>query len=326
MTALASTALASTALASTALASTALLLALQGAAGRPVVGVDVHPATVAIGEPFTVRVRVQAPAGAVIKFPPVPDSGGAIEALDPRAIEDHSTADRFDQSATYRFIAWMPGRRAVPLDDVRWEHPRGSEALTLDRVFVEVTSLLPADTAEQTPRKARTILEPPPPYWRWGLGAVVVLAIVWLSVTAWRRRAQRVQPSDAFADAQAGFRAVDALLLVEAGEPGRAVLAYAEVMRTYLTRRFPPASDGLTTPEYVQVLAEHELPILPEEVASVLDTADAIKFAGAPADAAIVARVARAAQGVVRDVQLAYEARLKAIDKGKGSRGRRRAP
>ncbi len=303
----------------------ALLLALQGATTRPVVGVDVHPVTVAVGEPFTVRVRVQAPAGAVIKFPLVPDSGGNVEALDPRAIEDHSTADRFDQTAIYRFIAWAPGRLAVPLDDARWEHPRGSEVLSLGDVFVEVTTMLPADTAAQTPKSARDIITPPPAYWRWALGAIVVAAIAWLVFVAWRRRRQNAPPPDAFADAQAGFGAVDALNLVEAGEPGRAVLAYAEVMRTYLTRRFPQATDGLTTPEYLRALADHELPILPEEVATVLDAADAVKFAGAAADTARVTAVARSARGVVRDVQLAYEARLKAIDKGKGPHGRRRA-
>jgi hypothetical protein len=130
-------------------------------------------------------------------------------------------------------------------------------------------------------------------------------------------------PRDAFADAQAGFAAVDALALRKPAN-GRAVLLYADVMRAYLTRRFPQATDGLITAEYVKTLADNALPILPEEVGEVLEAADAVKFAGATVADADVARVARSARGVVRDVQVAYEARLAAADKGKGPRGRRR--
>ncbi|MBW7934690.1 MAG: DUF4381 family protein [Gemmatimonadaceae bacterium] len=301
----------------------ALALALQGGRGeRPVVGVEVQPTTVAVGEPFTVRIRVRAPAGAVIRFPAVPDSAGAVEAMDPRAIEDRSTSDAFDQTASYRFIAWEPGRRPVPLDDVHWELPRGAERLALGPVAIEVTSLLPSDTAAWVPRAARDAFDPPPQWWRWGLIAAGLVAIAWMSRRLWRRRGES-KPPDAFADAQAEFAAVDAQGFAEAGEPGRAVLAYAEVMRAYLTRRFPQATDGLTSGDFVRTLAAHDLPILPEEVEEVLAAADAVKFAGAPMDGERVTALTRAARGVVRDVQLAYEARLAAADKGKGPRGRR---
>jgi hypothetical protein len=307
------------------LAPVALLLAFQDPPVRPMVGVEVQPLTVAVGEPFTVRVRVRAAAGTLIRFPAVPDSAGGVEAVDPRAIADNSTRTVFDQTATYRFIAWEPGRRDVPLGDVRWEQARTMHTLPVGRLRVEVTTLLPADTAELVPRAARAPLDPVPAWWRWALGAAGVLAIAWMSRRAWRtRRTAGAAPLDAYADAQAGFAAVDALALVEAGEPGRAVLGYADVMRAYLTRRFPRASDGLITAEYVTALADSALPIRPEEVAEVLEAADAVKFAAAAVDAERVAHVARDARDVVRDVQVAYEARLAAADKGKGPRGRRR--
>ena len=302
----------------------ALLLALQGGPGRPLVTVEVQPATVAVGEPFTVRVRVRAAPGAAIRFPAVPDSAGAIEAVDPRAIDDHSTSAVFDQTAIYRFIAWEPGRRIVPLGDVRWELPRGAEGLSTGPARVEVTSLLPADTAAQVPRAARAVLDPPPRWWRWVLAGLGLLAIAVMSWRAWRGRAAAVRPVDPYVEAQASFAAIDALALVDAGEPGRAVLAYAEVMRDYLARRFPTAVEGLTTPEFVQALAGQALPIHPDEVAGVLIVADAVKFSGAVVDADAVRQVARAARGVVSDVQVAHAARLAAADKGKGPRGRRR--
>ncbi|MBM3907532.1 MAG: hypothetical protein FJ363_05550 [Gemmatimonadetes bacterium] len=302
-----------------------LLAAPQGDGARPIVGVDVRPATVAVGEPFTVRVRVRASAGATVRFPEVPDSAGAIEALDPRAIENRSTSEWLDQTAVYRFIAWEPGRRAAPLGPVLWSHARATEPIAFTVPAVEVTTMLPADTALLQPRAARAPFEAPPQWWRWGLIAASLLAIAWMLRRAWRRRGETASAPDAFADAQASFAAVDALALADAGEPGRAVLLNAEVMRAYLARRFPQAADGLTTPEFVRALAEHQLPILPEEVAEVLDAADAVKFAGAPVDDARLARIARAARGVVRDVQAAYEARLAVADKGKGARGRRRS-
>jgi hypothetical protein len=306
-----------------------LLVALQtppqGALARPIVAVEVDPSTVAVGQPFAVRVRVRALPGATIHFPAVPDSAGSIEAVDPRAIEDRSTSAVLDQTAVYRFIGWEPGRRTVPLGDVSWDQSRGREVLSIGAVRVDVTSALPADTVAQEPRDARDPFDPPPGWWRWALGAVVALAVAFMSWRSLRRRRSVAAPADAYVDAQAAFAAVEQLAFDDAGEPGRAVLAYAEVMREYLTRRFPPATVGLTTPEYVRTLAGNSLPILPEEVQGVLACADAVKFAGAAVDASGVAAVARAARGIVRDVQVAYEARLAAADKGppRRPRGRR---
>jgi len=276
----------------------------------------------AVGLRGWVVVRVRAPAGSTIRFPAVPDSAGSVEALDPRAIEDHSTAAVFDQTAVYRFIAWEPGTRVVPITDVRWEQPRASEQLALGTVHVTVTSALPADTAEQVQRPARDPLPPPPQWWRWALATLAVLAIALMSWRAWRRRDHARPAADPFVDAERSFDAVDKAAFDDAGEPGRAVLAYAEVMREYLTRRFPRATDGLVTEEYVHVLAHNSLPIMPQEVRDVLAAADDVKFAGAAVDAAAVRSVAAGARSVVRDVQTAYEARLAAADKG--PRGRRK--
>lgn len=302
----------------------ALRWAPQGEVARPIVSVEVRPDTVAVGQPFTVRLRVRAVPGATIRFPTVPDSAGGIEAVDPRAIEDHSTSAVLDRTAVYRLVAWEPGRRAVPLGDLRWEQPRGPELLGTGGVQVYVTSALPADTAQQVPRDARAPFDPPRGWWRWALGALAVLAIFWLSARALRRRRAIARPPDAFVDAEAAFAAIDQLALDEAGEPGHAVLAYAEVMRAYLTRRFPAATIGLTSTEYVRALATNALPILPGEVLDVLERSDAVKFAGVAVNADAVRSVARAARGIVRDVQTAYEVRLAAAEKVPSRRRRGR--
>lgn len=306
------------------LAIPAMLALMAQGAERPVVSVAVPSAPVPVGEPFAVSVRVRAPGGATIRFPAVPDSGGGVEAVDPRAIVDRSTADVTDQTATYTFVAWEPGVRVVPLADLAWERGRRVEPLALGAIRVQVAATLPADTAEYVAKPARAPFPPPPQWWRWVLAAMVVLAMAALARMAWRRRATRAPVSDPFADAEREFAAVHQAAFDDAGEPGRAVLAYAEVMRAYLTRRFPAAGEGLTTNDYVQALEDAHLPILPDEVRVVLDASDAVKFAGAAVDSAGVAVVARKARGVVRDVQTVYEARLAAADKGKGPRGQRR--
>ena len=47
------------------------------------VGVDVAPDTVTVGEAFVVSVRVRAPLGAAVQFPPGPDSMHVLQAIDP---------------------------------------------------------------------------------------------------------------------------------------------------------------------------------------------------------------------------------------------------
>lgn len=299
----------------------------QGTVSGTGASITVSPTTVMVGEPFTVRLHLRGPAGITAHFPSVPDSGGTVEATDPRAIEDSSTATTFDQTAVYRFIAWEPGRRAIPLGGFSWVMA-GSPVVHSERseAMIEVASALPADTALQQAKGARDTIAPPIAWWRVLLAAVALLTIVGLIWWARRRRTALAATPDAYADAQAGFAAVDELALTDAGEPGRAMLAYAEVMRAYLTRRFPAAGDGLTSREYVRVLEANDLPILPDEVRSVLDAADTVKFAGEALDAERVRLHAAAARGVVRDVQMAYQARLAALDRGKGPKGRRRTP
>jgi hypothetical protein len=55
-------------------------------AGQPQVAVSVRPDTVTIGQPITVLIRIQAPAGSTIEFPVGPDSGAVVELLDPRVV------------------------------------------------------------------------------------------------------------------------------------------------------------------------------------------------------------------------------------------------
>jgi hypothetical protein len=82
-----------------ALAILALVQAVT-LSGRLQGGVTVTPDTVRIGDPFTVSVRVRAPSGAAIEFPPAPDSGGPVEPLDPVQIVTAADSAAIDQTAS----------------------------------------------------------------------------------------------------------------------------------------------------------------------------------------------------------------------------------
>ena len=81
-------------------------------------GVVVLPETVTVGQPFRVVVRVRAPRGSTIDFPQAPDSGTAVEALDPVDVVPSPDTTVTEQTATYRLAAWDVGARALRFADV----------------------------------------------------------------------------------------------------------------------------------------------------------------------------------------------------------------
>ncbi|MBX9929046.1 MAG: hypothetical protein K2X99_09055 [Gemmatimonadaceae bacterium] len=290
--------------------------ALPAQSTRPIVTVSLTPTTVRVGEPVELRVRVQAPLGARVRFPALPDTSDAIEPIDPRAVVDGASTGVVDRTAVWRIAAWRAGTRRIALApiEVAWEGRR--ERFPLIAPALTVSSVLPADTTDRDPRPARALADAPARWWQWVAAAAILLVIGWL-LRRQRRAARARTDVDAWVELRTRWKAIDAMALVEAGELARAVAVETEAMRAYLTRRFPAASTGMASREFVATLAAHGLPVLPDEVGSLLLRADAIKFAAAPVSAAECAEFARLARAVARDVQTAYEARLRAAQRPK---------
>lgn len=287
--------------------------------------VDLKPDVVTVGEPFTVRVRVRASRIATIRFPAVPDSAGAIEAVDPRAIEDAGDPTALDRTAVYRLVAWDVGQRTPRLNDVVVTAAGIEQRFAVVVPPVLVRSLLPADSARRVPKDARQPVPVPSGAWRyWLLLGAFVAAVGWY---LWRRRSTRgrappreVEP---FVAADRAFHALDALALAEAGEPGRHVIAHVDVLRAYVARRFPGAAESLTSRELLAALDTADFPLRPERVAVLLERESAVRYAAAPIEPAAAAALAKEARAIVRDVQTAHEARVRAIERGP-QRARRR--
>ncbi|MDQ8165446.1 MAG: hypothetical protein P3A28_06800 [Gemmatimonadota bacterium] len=274
--------------------------------------------TVTVGDAFTVRIRIRAPKVATIRFPDVPASADAIEPVDPRAVEDGPPGDLLDRTATYRFVAWDVGSRGPVFEPVTITVAGQSRAIAVVVPPVFVRSLLPADSAGHEPRDARAPVPLPGRLWQFvflGAIAVALLVIYWRRWRRMRRERAAATGTDAWQDVRAAWQALDALKLDEAGEPGRHVIAHVDVLRHYLARRFPPVALTLNGGEATAVLADLDFPVPVPRVADLLARDSELRFAhaGIAPDEAVA--LAAEARDITAQVQLAHEARLRAIER-----------
>lgn len=308
-----------------AVATLAAVLAAAPCAGaaqadprQALVSVQVVPETVTVGDRFSVRVRVRAPKVATIRFPELPALNGPVEPVDPRATADGPPGDVLDRTATYTFVAWDVGAHPVPFEPVVVTVAGRDQAFAVGAPAIRVRSLLPADSAEQVPRDARAPLPLPGRLWQYVILGLIAAAFATLW---WRhRRARRAAGAgraapEAWAEARSAFDALDALGLAESGEPGRHVIAHVDVLRRYLERRFPAVPAGLDAPLALARLTEEDFPVPVPRVATLLERDAEIRFAQAVVDRAEAASLGREVREVTSQVQVAYEARLRALER-----------
>ncbi|HET7563877.1 MAG TPA: hypothetical protein VFJ96_02695 [Gemmatimonadaceae bacterium] len=279
------------------------------ASQAPVVqyGIEVRPDTVTVGQHFELSVRVRAPVGATITFPPGPDSGASIEAIDPRTVSTFDDTAAVEQTARYVLAAWDTGAVHTTLGTVIVTAKGARREIPLDSTVVHVHSVLPADTSLRVPKPARSILAARAPWWPWLVAALVALALILLLLWWWLRRRRPIPAElDPYARAEQAFTRIDALRLIEAGERGRFVALNVEVLREYLAARVEAARRSLTSTELLGALqGERALPL--ERLAPVLAEADLIKFARRPVGTERARELSREVRGVVHDVEQALK-------------------
>jgi hypothetical protein len=278
-------------------------------------GYALDPDSVTVGDPFRLTVRIHAPLGASIEFPAGPDSGAAVEALDPRQERQSNDTTGLDVTGTWRLAAWDTGDLPLRLKDIVVTLDGRERRIPLSALTVHVKSVLPADTAQRIPKPQRALFEFGLPWWYWLLAALAAIGLIGLFWWWWRRRRKRKQGEveDPFADAEAEFERVERLGLVEAGERGRYVALMVEVLRTYLSRRIPEAHPSLTTGELLIAVRESRL-VPVNRLALVLADADLVKFARRATTAERARELGGEARGIVAAV---HAAEIRAAEEAK---------
>lgn len=246
-------------------------------------GVSVQPDTVTVGQHFTVRVRVRAPKRAEIGFPVGPDSGAAVEAVDPKLEQGSADTSAVERTAIYRLVAWSVGPQSVTLGSLVVSLAGVDRRYAVPNMPVLVKSVRPADLTGRVPRPARDVIVAPPVLWPWIVGGLLLLALLlWMLRRRLRRRPSPLHMGrGALAEAQRDFTRIEQLALLEAGERGRYVALHIDVLREYLAARLPEAALSLTSTELLAVLRA-DAPVPLPRLVSVLASADLIKYANRP--------------------------------------------
>ncbi|MEP7066568.1 MAG: hypothetical protein ABI889_11085 [Gemmatimonadota bacterium] len=265
-------------------ATTATVPSQESSRAAPVqIGAAVRPDTVTVGEHFVVRIRVRAPKGAEIGFPVGPDSGVAVEAVDPKREIASADTSATERTAVYRLVAWTVGAQHVTLGGIVVSMAGTNQRYAVPDLPVLVRSVRPNDSTGRVPRPARFVMVAPPVLWPWILGGLLLLAlVVWILRRRFRRRPATAHAGrGALADAKRDFARIDELALLEAGERGRYVALHIDVLREYLAARIPEAALSLTSTELLEVLRA-DAPVPLPRLVPVLAAADLIKYADRP--------------------------------------------
>jgi hypothetical protein len=286
-----------------------------GSQFRVQLGSRIAPDTVTVGQRFIVFLKVRAPRGALVQFPAGVDSAVAsASATAPQVIgapflDSIPDAAGTTRTAAYRFTAWDVGQQRLGLGNIAVTLNRRTEYVSLADQSVFVRSVLPADTTQRQPKPPRPpIVLAPFNWWPWILLLLAILAalLAWWLWRIWRRR--RNAPLPPFETAEREFARIEAMHLIESGQPERYVALMTDVLRVYLAARVEGILRSHTTPELVAASAPVQSVTIGLD--RLLGHADLVKFARqrvTPSDAQTIGAHARSIVSQVETHLVALE-------------------
>jgi len=304
-----------------------LLLLLQATAPQFNVqlGTKVTPDTVTVGQRFILLLKARAPRGAKIQFPTGVDSATGASATAPQIIgtpllDSVPDATGVTRTAAYRFTAWDVGQQRLGLGNITITLDGKTEYVSLADQSVFVRSVLPADTTLRQPKPPRPPIVLVPFNWWPLIAALIAIALALLVWWLWRwYRRRRAAPLPPFETAEREFARIEAMNLIESGEPERYVALVTDVVRDYLAARVAGVHRSQTTQQLIAAAAP--VHAYAGGLAQLLSRADLVKFARervSPDDARAVGQHARA---IVRQV----EDHFVALEKEKAEKTEKRA-
>jgi hypothetical protein len=296
----------------------ALLLFLQVATAQAPfavqMGSKITPDTVTVGQRFILLLKVRGPAGATITFPTAVDSSVADKPTSPQIIgkpliDSVADATGTTRTAAYRFTAWDIGPQPLGLGNIAVTVNGQTVYVSLASQSVFVKSVLPADTTQRTPKPLRPPIVILPFNWVPWLILLAAIAAALLAWWFWRwYRRRRDKPLPPFEEAEREFARIEAMGLIESGEPEKHVALMTDVMRNYLSARV----EGVQRSQTTRQLLAASTSIQPHAagLSQLLESADLVKFArqgASPDDARAMGNHARSIVKSVEDHFIALE-------------------
>ncbi len=243
--------------------------------------------TVAVGERFTLTLRVERPATARLEVPTDSLLGDLYVIEGPLRNSRPLGADRLRDSIVYVVTTFaLDSARVPPLPLVLHTETERYQ-LTTPPLRVTVRSIVPPDA--QNMRDLAPLVEFPVARWPWLAGAALLALLLGLVAYLWLRRRRPVAPPlpppaplpDPYRVALEQLAALEPLAAQTPIKPF--YVALADVLRGYLEDRLELPARHLTTRELATHLAQHpsqHVAGLTTPIRQVLEAADLVKFAG----------------------------------------------
>jgi hypothetical protein len=242
--------------------------------------------TVTVGDVFRAVVRVRVPAGSRAVFPDSLEIAGDVENAGRRFVNvDTIGGNDLEYTVAYPVAAWRPGDYSLPLLEFQLTSTaEGARTIRAMFPYVNVRSVLPADTAGIEPRPARDVLGSNRLLWPWLLAALLaslgLLALaLWLTL---RRPVEALAPAIALPPRQRALAALDRALelrLLEAGDFKAFYDLTSEALRHYVADLNAEWSADLTTSELLDRFDGNVEVAAASALRELLLGADLVKFA-----------------------------------------------
>jgi hypothetical protein len=304
-------------------------MSMAEAAKRFGFALTVSPETVTVGQHFTVTVRVHVPVAlqSAIQFPEGIDT--LTQNVNTSVTTGIHTGQRHDAIAggfvdatqAYQLAAWDVGEVPIGLADL----VIGQTHVALATRPIFVRSVLPKDSIA----KLRAQPKAPRPLFR--LIVIVrrvaqravqrhrllaaLIALIVIALLVWWVRSRRHRKAAELIDwakwAKQEFQRIEAMHLLEKGEPERHAILMTNVLRESLIHQFPTVRASATTRELAAVLQRESL-IPAERTLQLFERVDMFKFAGLDSELVEAQTIGREDQAIVDEIEVRRQAELAA--------------
>jgi hypothetical protein len=314
------------------LAAVAPAMSIKDAARQFGLTLTTLPETVTVGQHFTVTVGVHVPAAlqSAIRFPAGVDTvarnvyTSATTSLSTGARHDSVVGGFVTATETYQLVAWDVGMVPIGLADL----VIGQTHINLAGQPIFVRSVLPKDSV------AKLKAQPKEPRALFSLIVIVrrvvhraiqrhqvISAIIALIVligivllVLWRRSRRRSKDAvliDWAKWAKQEFQRIEAMHLLEKGEPERYAILMTNVLRESLIHQFPTVRASATTRELVTVLQRESL-IPAERTLKLFERVDMFKFAGLDSEVVEAQSIGHEDQAIIDEIEVRRQAEIAA--------------